>query len=88
MGLSVEGVLFICSNGSVPLNKMVAKHYIVKKRNKKKKKKKRKTLLVLFLLLFGLCYKAICFKSCLVLFCAGVFQSFKQCDYHAWGRES
>ena len=40
------------------------------------------------LLLCGLFYEAICFMSCLVLFCSCVFQSFYQCDYIAWGRDS
>ena len=33
-------------------------------------------VLVLLFLLCGLFYEAICFKSCLVLFCSCVFQSF------------
>ena len=36
MGLSVKGVLSICSNGSVPLNKMAAMPIYGKKTNKKK----------------------------------------------------
>ena len=38
---------------------------------------------VLVLLFFGLFYEAICFMSCLVLFCSCVFQSFLHCDYLA-----
>ena len=39
-------------------------------------------------LLCGLFYEIVGFKSCLVLFCSCVFQSFEHCDYLAWGRES
>ena len=44
-------------------------------------------VLVLFLLLCDLFYEAICFKSCLVLFCYCGFQSFEHCDYLTWGRD-
>ena len=37
--------------------------------------------------MYGLFYEAICFKSCLVLFCSCVFQSFEHYDYLASGRE-
>ena len=33
-------------------------------------------VLVLLLLLCGVFYEAICFKTCLVLFCSCIFQSF------------
>ena len=45
---------------------------------------------VLVLLFVALClfYETICFKSCLVLFCSCIFQSFQHCDNLALGRES
>ena len=49
----------------------------------------KEMVLVLYsVLLCGLFYEIVGFKSCLVLFCSCVFQSFEHCDYLAWGRES
>ena len=48
----------------------------------------RSKAVVPVLVLCGSFYEAICCMSFHIPFCSCVFQSFKYCDYLAWGRES